>query len=113
MFMNSLTFCLSVLVACTIAKIYCTELFSEERAETFLFFCEKAVADVEKAIVDALEKQYADVLAPLKENLAPKRFGLKYVQKLARRNVSAYMVPDEVSRLILISSCLIPVTVLI
>lgn len=57
---------------------------------------EKAVADIEKAIVEALDKQYADVLAPLKENLAPKKFGLKYVQKLAKRSVCSYAVPDEV-----------------
>ncbi|CDP11484.1 unnamed protein product [Coffea canephora] len=66
----------------------------------YTFVLENAVADVEKAIVDALERQYADVLAPLKENLAPKRFGLKYVQKLARRNVSAYVVPDELGILL-------------
>lgn len=66
----------------------------------YTFVLENAVADVEKAILDALEKQYADVLAPLKENLAPKRFGLKYVQKLARRNVSAYVVPDELGILL-------------
>ena len=47
--------------------------------------------------MEALDKQYADVLAPLKENLAPKKFGLKYVQKLAKRSVSSYTVPDEVS----------------
>lgn len=58
---------------------------------------EKAVADIEKAIVDALEKQYADVLSPLKENLAPKKFGLKYMQKLTKRSVCPYVVPDEVS----------------
>ena len=57
----------------------------------------KAIADVEKAIVDALDKQYADVVLPLKENLTPKKFGLKYVQKLAKRSVSQYIVPDEVS----------------
>lgn len=57
---------------------------------------EQAIADVEKAIVEALEKQYADVLAPLKENLTPKKFGLKYVQKLAKRSVCPYLVPDEV-----------------
>lgn len=56
----------------------------------------KAIADVEKAIVEALDKQYADVLSPLKENLAPKKFGLKYVQKLTKRSVSSYAVPDEV-----------------
>lgn len=57
----------------------------------------KAIADVEKSIVDALDKQYADVILPLKENLTPKKFGLKYVQKLAKRSVSQYIVPDEVS----------------
>jgi hypothetical protein len=52
---------------------------------------------VEKAIVNALEKQYADVLAPLKESLAPKKFGLKYVQKLAMRKPSiTYTIPEEV-----------------
>ena len=66
----------------------------------FLFFglCfpQKAIADVEKAIVEALDKQYADVLSPVKENMAPKKFGLKYVQKLAKRSVCPYVVPDEV-----------------
>ncbi|KDO81125.1 hypothetical protein CISIN_1g021736mg [Citrus sinensis] len=51
----------------------------------YVFVLEEAIADVEKAIVEALDKQYADVLSPLKENLAPKKFGLKYVQKLAKR----------------------------
>lgn len=57
---------------------------------------EKAIADVEKAIIGALERQYSDVLAPLKDALTPKKFGLKYVQKLATRsNVGPYTVPDE------------------
>ena len=56
----------------------------------------QAIADIEKAIVEALDKQYADVLSPLKENLAPKKFGLKYVQKLAKRSICPYVVPDEV-----------------
>ncbi|KAL7193649.1 hypothetical protein ACSBR2_025288 [Camellia fascicularis] len=43
----------------------------------------------------ALDKQYADVLSPLKENLTPKNFGLKYVQKLTKRSVCPYVVPDE------------------
>lgn len=47
--------------------------------------------------MESLDKQYADVIAPLKENLAPKKFGLKYVQKLTKRSVSAYTVPDEVN----------------
>lgn len=61
-----------------------------------LLFLRKAITDVEKAIVEALDKQYADVLSPLKENLTPKKFGFKYVQKLAKRSVSSYTVPDEV-----------------
>jgi len=58
----------------------------------------KAIADVEKAIIEALERQYADVLAPLKDSMTPKKFGLKYVQKLTKRNsLCPYTVPDEVS----------------
>lgn len=66
----------------------------------YTFVLEQAVADVEKAIVEALDKQYADVLSPLKENLTPKKFGLKYVQKLAKRSVCSYTVPDEVGVLL-------------
>ncbi|KAG9137431.1 hypothetical protein Leryth_020632 [Lithospermum erythrorhizon] len=66
----------------------------------YTFVLENAIADIEKAIVDALEKQYADVLSPLKENLHPKRFGLKYVQKLTKRTVSPYVVPDELGILL-------------
>ncbi|KAF3446002.1 hypothetical protein FNV43_RR11180 [Rhamnella rubrinervis] len=66
----------------------------------YTFVLEHAIADVEKAIVEALDKQYADVLAPLKENLAPKKFGLKYVQKLAKRSVCSYTVPDELGILL-------------
>lgn len=58
----------------------------------------KAVADVEKAVVEALEKQYSDVLASLKDTMAIKKFGLKYVQKLAKHGpIGPYAVPDEVS----------------
>lgn len=46
--------------------------------------------------MEALDKQYADVLAPLKDSMAPKKFGLKYVQKLAKRSTCAYVVPEEV-----------------
>lgn len=72
----------------------------------FLFFysptfgldiCQKAVADIERAIAEALDKQYADVLSPLKDNLTAKVFGLKYVQKIAKRTVNVYFVPDEVN----------------
>ncbi|XP_010266256.1 PREDICTED: uncharacterized protein LOC104603800 [Nelumbo nucifera] len=66
----------------------------------YTFVLENAIADVEKAVVEALEKQYADVLSPLKDNLAPKKFGLKYVQKLAKRSASMYTVPDELGILL-------------
>ncbi|KAF2291614.1 hypothetical protein GH714_026178 [Hevea brasiliensis] len=62
----------------------------------YIFVLENAIADVEKAIVEALDKQYADVLAPLKENLTPKKFGFKYVKKLTQRSVSSYTIPDEI-----------------
>ncbi|XP_074308502.1 uncharacterized protein LOC141643306 isoform X1 [Silene latifolia] len=54
---------------------------------------ENVMADVQNAAVEALEKQYADVLSPLKDNLA--RLGLKYVQKFAKRADSYYSVPSE------------------
>ncbi|XP_051117593.1 uncharacterized protein LOC127242192 [Andrographis paniculata] len=58
---------------------------------------EHAIADVEKAVVESLEKQYAEVLSPLKENTTmPMKFGLKYVQKLAKGgNVCPYNVSAE------------------
>ncbi|KAH9321638.1 hypothetical protein KI387_016277, partial [Taxus chinensis] len=62
----------------------------------YTFALENAIADVEKAVVEALEKQYADVLAPLKESTMPKKFGLQYVQKLTkRRSVCLYSVPNQ------------------
>ncbi|CAK9148987.1 unnamed protein product [Ilex paraguariensis] len=66
----------------------------------YTFVLENAIADIEKAIVEALEKQYSDVLLPLKENLTPRKFGLKYVQKLAKRSVCPYVVPDELGVLL-------------
>ncbi|KAL5755308.1 hypothetical protein ACOSP7_023528 [Xanthoceras sorbifolium] len=61
---------------------------------------ENAVADVERATVEALDKQYADVLSPLKDNLTSKILGLKYVQKIAKGTVNAYFVPDELGILL-------------
>ncbi|PKA49118.1 hypothetical protein AXF42_Ash010803 [Apostasia shenzhenica] len=56
---------------------------------------------VEKAVLEALDRQYADVLTPLKDALTPKKFGLKYVQKLAKRsNISPYTVPEELGVLL-------------
>ncbi|CAE6178788.1 unnamed protein product [Arabidopsis arenosa] len=66
----------------------------------YIFVLESAIADVEKATVEALEKQYADVLSPLKENLAPKKLSFKYVQKLTKRSVIPYVVPDELGILL-------------
>ncbi|KAG6468268.1 hypothetical protein ZIOFF_072841 [Zingiber officinale] len=57
--------------------------------------------DIEKAVIEALEKQYAVVLAPLKDSLTPKKFGLKYVQKFAKRNSGLpYAVPDDLGILL-------------
>ncbi|XP_072981230.1 uncharacterized protein [Typha angustifolia] len=67
----------------------------------YTFVLENAIADVEKAVVDALEKQYADVLTPLKDSMTPKKFGLKYVQKLAKRgSICPYSVPNELGILL-------------
>ncbi|KAI3680262.1 hypothetical protein L2E82_50487 [Cichorium intybus] len=56
----------------------------------------QAISDIEEAVIEALDKQYADVLAPLKENMTPKKFGLKYVQKLTKRTSNPYVVPPKV-----------------
>ncbi|XP_011008188.1 PREDICTED: uncharacterized protein LOC105113635 [Populus euphratica] len=55
---------------------------------------ENAVADVERAIVKALEKQYNDILTPLKDSI-PKRLNM-HVQKLTRRqSTTLYSVPNQ------------------
>ncbi|CAI9291706.1 unnamed protein product [Lactuca saligna] len=66
----------------------------------YTFALENAIADIEKAIIEALDKQYADVIAPLKENMTPKKFGLKYVQKLTKRTTHPYVVPPELGILL-------------
>ncbi|KAI3689183.1 hypothetical protein L2E82_47133 [Cichorium intybus] len=66
----------------------------------YTFALENAISDIEKAVIEALDKQYADVLAPLKENMTPKKFGLKYVQKLTKRTSNPYVVPPEVGILL-------------
>ncbi|KAG8072473.1 hypothetical protein GUJ93_ZPchr0006g44245 [Zizania palustris] len=67
----------------------------------YIFVLENAIADVEKAVIESLEKQYVDVLAPLKDCIAPKKFGLKYVQKLTKRNsVGPYTVPEDLGILL-------------
>ncbi|KAB2022565.1 hypothetical protein ES319_D07G221400v1 [Gossypium barbadense] len=55
---------------------------------------ENAVANVERAIIKALEKQYNDILTPLKDSI-PKRLNM-HVQKLTRRQSTAlYSVPSQ------------------
>ncbi|XP_023639737.1 uncharacterized protein LOC17874910 isoform X2 [Capsella rubella] len=58
---------------------------------------EKVVADSEKAIVEAMEKQFADILSPLKES---KIFGLKIVQKFTKGTPNPYCVPKELGVLL-------------
>nr|XP_043617097.1 uncharacterized protein LOC122588943 [Erigeron canadensis] len=66
----------------------------------YIFALENAITDVERAVIEALDKQFADVVAPLKENLAPKKFGFKYVQKLTKRTPNPYVVPPELGILL-------------
>ncbi|KAJ3671898.1 hypothetical protein LUZ60_007977 [Juncus effusus] len=62
----------------------------------YTILLENVMADVEKAVMDALEVQYANELAPLKDCISPKKFGLKYVQKLTKRKPALpYVVTDE------------------
>jgi hypothetical protein len=58
---------------------------------------EKVVADSEKAIVEAMEKQFTEILSPLKES---KIFGLKIVKKFTKGTPNPYSVPKEVCRLL-------------
>ncbi|CAK9199091.1 unnamed protein product [Sphagnum troendelagicum] len=62
----------------------------------YTFALENAVADVERAVLGALEKQYAEVLSPLKDAMVPKKFSLQYMQKLTRRgSITIYSVPSQ------------------
>ncbi|XP_073387826.1 uncharacterized protein [Physcomitrium patens] len=57
---------------------------------------ENALADIERAVIGALEKQYAEVLLPLKDVMIPKKFSLQYMQKLTRRQKpTIYTVPNQ------------------
>ncbi|XP_048630582.1 uncharacterized protein LOC106451437 [Brassica napus] len=66
----------------------------------YIYALESAIADVEIAIVEALEKRYADVLSPLKENSARKKLSFKYVKYLTKRSAVSYVVPDELGILL-------------
>lgn len=60
-----------------------------------MFSYGKVVADVERAIIETLEKQFSEVLSPLKESKIP---ALKYVHRLAKKGQfnNLYSVPKEV-----------------
>lgn len=54
------------------------------------------MANVERAIIKALERQYNDILTPLKDSIQ-KRLNMQ-VQKLTRRqSLAIYSVPNQVS----------------
>lgn len=58
---------------------------------------EKVVADAEKAIVEGMEKQFAEIISPLKES---KIFGLKIVKKFTKGAPNPYAVPKELGVLL-------------
>ncbi|XP_022863818.1 uncharacterized protein LOC111383866 [Olea europaea var. sylvestris] len=66
----------------------------------YTFALESAIADVEKAVVESLEKQFAEVLSPLKESTMPMKLGLKYVQKFTKGNSTPYVTPNELGILL-------------
>ncbi|CAH8363075.1 unnamed protein product [Eruca vesicaria subsp. sativa] len=60
----------------------------------YTLILENTASIVERAIVKSLEKQYSDILTPLKDTI-PKRLNM-HVQKLTRRQSSAlYSVPTQ------------------
>nr|GMD84221.1 Epidermin biosynthesis protein like [Ipomoea batatas] len=96
---------------CGVITNYSTSPFAEEMFEKvkqmlleyevvihrwpqYTLVLENAVANVERAIIKALEKQYSDILTPLKDSV-PKRLGMQ-VQKLARRqSTTLYCIPNQ------------------
>ncbi|XP_043698706.1 uncharacterized protein LOC122649572 isoform X2 [Telopea speciosissima] len=55
---------------------------------------ENAVTNIERAVMKALEKQYSEILMPLKDSI-PKKLGM-HVQKLTRRqSTTLYSVPTQ------------------
>ncbi|XP_025667604.1 uncharacterized protein [Arachis hypogaea] len=60
----------------------------------YSLYLENAVANIERAIMKSLEKQYSDILTPLKDSI-PKRLHLQ-VQKLARRqSTTVNLLPNQ------------------
>lgn len=51
---------------------------------------------MERAIIKALEKQYSDILAPLKDSI-PKRLGMQVQKITGRQSTALYSIPSEVS----------------
>ncbi|XP_062011137.1 uncharacterized protein LOC133727557 [Rosa rugosa] len=70
---------------------------------------ENAIADVEKAVAKTLEKRYANVLSPLKDNLRNKILGNKYVKKLSSQTIETYYVPAEVGIVFNSMKCMLDV----
>ncbi|KAL2316537.1 hypothetical protein Fmac_030413 [Flemingia macrophylla] len=71
---------------------YAEEMY--EKIKDNLTQYEVAVANIERAIVKSLEKQYSDILTPLKDSI-PKRLHLQ-VQKIARRqSATVHLVPHQ------------------
>ncbi|VVB09773.1 unnamed protein product [Arabis nemorensis] len=69
-----------------------------KRWPEYASFLEKVIADAERALIEALEKQFSEVLSPLKES---KIFALKYVQRLTKTGTSnLYSVPKELGVLL-------------
>ncbi|KAF6163482.1 hypothetical protein GIB67_029331, partial [Kingdonia uniflora] len=66
-----------------------------EKIKDFLIEYEVVVAIVKRAVIKALEKQYNDILTPLKDSI-PKKLGF-HVQKLTRRqSTTLYSVPNQI-----------------
>ncbi|KAL1219602.1 hypothetical protein V5N11_009729 [Cardamine amara subsp. amara] len=65
----------------------------------YTLILENTASTIERAIVKSLEKQYNDILTPLKDSI-PKRLNM-HVQKLTRRQSSAlYSVPTQLGTFI-------------
>ncbi|GER27315.1 DNA repair protein RAD50 [Striga asiatica] len=60
----------------------------------YTFTLENAIADVEKAVIESLERQNVEVLSPLKDT-TPIKLGLKYVQKFTKGHNVPYNVSPE------------------
>ncbi|CAA0831813.1 Unknown protein [Striga hermonthica] len=60
----------------------------------YTFTLENAIADVEKAVIESLERQNVEVLSSLKDT-TPIKLGLKYVQKFTKGHNVPYDVSPE------------------